>query len=159
MVGLRPVRRNDTPSYDIFVADALENGAGYSSEIGRATSFGQLLTKTREELTADGAKGDSVDVDRWLARGRILVQGFVASNANGLTTHEINGITVVLNSRTGTAVAFGHPLWRRESYLLTDLQRTTDQCAKELFTASTVLWSDPYELDRTPLAVLRRLNQ
>ena len=51
IVGLQPVRRRETPTYDIFVADALENGAGYASEIGRAEVFRKLLQDTRHALT------------------------------------------------------------------------------------------------------------
>lgn len=40
-------------SMTVFLADALDNGAGYAAELGQPTSFRQLLTQTRLELTQE----------------------------------------------------------------------------------------------------------
>ena len=197
VVGLQPVRRSDTPTYDIFVADALENGAGYASEIGRAEVFHKLLNDVRNELSARWQKeghstcttscpdclrsydnrrlhgaldwrlaldmlalaaGKTLEGDRWFDRGHVLVRGFVATNATDLAAHDVDGVPTVMNSRNGKAVALGHPLWRREPYLYNELQQATEERVKEHLGASTVVWSDPYELDRLPLTVLRRVS-
>jgi len=196
IVGLQPVRRRDTPTYDIFVADALENGAGYASEIGRADVFRKLLQNTRHELTERWemvehrsctsscpdclrsydnrrlhgaldwrlaldmlalAAGDALATDRWFARGHVLARGFITTNETDLACHDVDGVPTVLNTSNGKAVVLGHPLWRREPHLLNKMQRATETRIKALG-ASTVMWSDPYEMDRLPLAVLRRIS-
>jgi DEAD/DEAH box helicase domain-containing protein len=197
VVGLQPVRRHNTPTYDIFVADALENGAGYASEIGHAEVFRRLLQDTRHELTARWEKaehgtctsscpdclrsydnrrlhgaldwrlaldmlalaaGDALAADRWFIRGHVLARGFVATNETDLACHDVDGVPTVLNTRNGRAVVLGHPLWRRESHLLNEMQRATEERVRGRLGASTVMWSDPYEMDRLPLAVLRRVS-
>lgn len=40
-------------SMGVFMADALDNGAGYAAELAREDNFGRLLTATRGQLTAD----------------------------------------------------------------------------------------------------------
>lgn len=197
VVGLQPVRRYDSPTYDIFVADALENGAGYASELGRTEVFRKLLEHTRHELTArwesakhgictsscpdclrsydnrrlhgaldwrlaldmlDLAAGEALATDRWFSRGHALARGFVAANESDLASHDMDGVPTLLNTSNECAVVLGHPLWRRETHLLNDLQRATAQRVKGHLGATMVKWSDPYELDRLPLAVLRRIS-
>jgi DEAD/DEAH box helicase domain-containing protein len=48
-VGLQPARVRDLRTCRIFVADALENGAGYAPELGRPDNLKQVL----DELTGD----------------------------------------------------------------------------------------------------------
>ncbi|SFR11758.1 DEAD/DEAH box helicase domain-containing protein [Lentzea waywayandensis] len=197
VVGLQPVRRHESPTYDVFIADALENGAGYASEIGHVEVFRTLIQDTRRELSARWEKaehgactsscpdclrsydnrrlhgaldwrlaldmlalaaGDALATDRWFVRGHMLARGFVSTNETDLAAHNVDGIPVVLNTRNERAVALGHPLWRREPHLLNEKQHSTAEHVKERLGASTVLWSDPYEMDRLPLAVLRRVS-
>ncbi|SER61044.1 DEAD/DEAH box helicase domain-containing protein [Pedococcus cremeus] len=47
VAGLHPM---DDGSMSVFLADALDNGAGYASELGRADVFNELVTRVRKEL-------------------------------------------------------------------------------------------------------------
>jgi DEAD/DEAH box helicase domain-containing protein len=48
-VGLQPMRSGSTVSARVFLADALDNGAGYALELGAAETFEKLLTSIRDE--------------------------------------------------------------------------------------------------------------
>lgn len=48
-VGLQPTRISNTVSARVFLADALDNGAGYALELGEPTTFRKLLTSISEE--------------------------------------------------------------------------------------------------------------
>jgi DEAD/DEAH box helicase domain-containing protein len=48
-VGLQPTRNGTTVSARVFLADALDNGAGYALELGEPATFEGLLTSVREE--------------------------------------------------------------------------------------------------------------
>lgn len=48
-VGLQPTRNGTTVSARVFLADALDNGAGYALELGEPATFEKLLTSIREE--------------------------------------------------------------------------------------------------------------
>lgn len=47
-VGLQPTRTGTTVSARVFLADALDNGAGYAVELGEATTFEKLLNSIRD---------------------------------------------------------------------------------------------------------------
>lgn len=51
VVDLSPFPSGDTRSARVFIADALDNGAGYAAELGRPEVFEQLLTDGRKRLT------------------------------------------------------------------------------------------------------------
>ncbi|MEK6438958.1 DUF1998 domain-containing protein [Pseudonocardia sp. T1-2H] len=196
VVGLQPVRRFNIPTYDIFIADALENGAGYAAEIGHATVFDKLLHSTRHELTERWldkthqvcttscpdclrsydnrrlhgaldwrlaldmlaiAAGEQLPFELWQARGRALAESLTAIEGVDLEHHTIVNVPVIADGRTGRAVALGHPLWRREAHLLTDAQRAVQKHAGEQLGVTNLSWSDPYEADRQPLTILRRV--
>lgn len=48
-VGLQPTRSGTTVSARVFLADALDNGAGYALELGETSTFERLLTSIRDE--------------------------------------------------------------------------------------------------------------
>ncbi|ANJ28100.1 DEAD/DEAH box helicase [Agromyces aureus] len=48
-VGLQPTRSGTTVSGRVFLADALDNGAGYALELGEPVTLGRLLISIREE--------------------------------------------------------------------------------------------------------------
>lgn len=50
--GLRPTRLHGYQGAKVFVADAIDNGAGYAVELAQPEVFSQLLSTTRERLTA-----------------------------------------------------------------------------------------------------------
>lgn len=50
-VGLQPVFRDGVLTHQVFVADALDNGAGYAVELGRQDRFEELLGQVRSQLT------------------------------------------------------------------------------------------------------------
>lgn len=47
-VGLQPTRSGTTVSARVFLADALDNGAGYALELGASPTFERLLTSIRD---------------------------------------------------------------------------------------------------------------
>lgn len=51
VVDLSPFPSDGTPTARVFVADALDNGAGYAAELGRADVFRRLLIDGRKRLT------------------------------------------------------------------------------------------------------------
>ena len=55
-VGLQPIRVGDFETRRVFLADRLENGAGYAPELGRGTHVKQVLKGILEEL-ADKYEG------------------------------------------------------------------------------------------------------
>jgi hypothetical protein len=63
-VGLRGVRVGNSYSAQVFISDALANGAGYSSHLGRRDIFLELLDQTDvwgEELKVHGEAGKICD--------------------------------------------------------------------------------------------------
>ena len=50
VAGLHPLGQGQM---GVFLADALDNGAGYAAELGRADNFNRLLTDTRARLTEE----------------------------------------------------------------------------------------------------------
>lgn len=52
VVDLSPYPVDGVPSAKVFVADALDNGAGYAAELGRPEVFKRLLAEGRSNLTA-----------------------------------------------------------------------------------------------------------
>ncbi|QHO70119.1 hypothetical protein BHD05_11180 [Marisediminicola antarctica] len=50
--GLQPTRLHGHSGAKVFVADAIDNGAGYAVELARPEVFAELLSVTRERLTA-----------------------------------------------------------------------------------------------------------
>lgn len=49
-VGLQPARINDERTHRVFVADALENGAGYASELGHPDVLNRVLADVLSDL-------------------------------------------------------------------------------------------------------------
>lgn len=60
-VGLQPARVNNLPSHRVFLADALENGAGYAPELGRPDNLLAILNHIVDEDRGLAARldGDS----------------------------------------------------------------------------------------------------
>jgi DEAD/DEAH box helicase domain-containing protein len=52
VVNLQPFQRDGVLTARVFIADALDNGAGYAKELASQQTFGQLLDQGRKELTA-----------------------------------------------------------------------------------------------------------
>jgi DEAD/DEAH box helicase domain-containing protein len=196
VMGLQAVRVGGLPTARIFVADSLENGAGYATELGVPSTFQRILDDVREEFTErwhseahsmcttscpdclrsydnrrlhgaldwrlaldmlDLAAGLPLSADRWLKHGATVAQGFTRSAGGWLGHDLIEGLPVVVNKDTRRGVVLGHPLWRREADHYTDHQRRAVEVAQTNLGLSTVTMSDPYEVDRLPLAVLRKL--
>ncbi len=51
-VGLQPARHGETLTSRVFLADALDNGAGYALELGEASTLRKLLEQIREDTGA-----------------------------------------------------------------------------------------------------------
>lgn len=52
VLGLQPVRSPSGHGYHVFLADALDNGAGYAAELGDPAVFERILRDVRAELAA-----------------------------------------------------------------------------------------------------------
>jgi DEAD/DEAH box helicase domain-containing protein len=50
VVGLHPSRKNGLATASVFIADALDNGAGYAVELGEPSNFAKVLQEIREDL-------------------------------------------------------------------------------------------------------------
>jgi len=198
VMGLQARMAAENPSARVFLADALDNGAGYAAELGQPEVFARILQQARQELTAawedpvhagyctvscpdclrsydnrglhgaldwrlaldmlDLAAGRPLHAERWLARGASAAQAFAENTGGWLSTEMADGLPALISKAERKAVILGHPLWRREDEHLTDWQRK----ALNIITAGTgvndVGFSDLYELDRQPLAVLQQLT-
>jgi len=53
VMGLQARAVDGNPSARVFLADALDNGAGYAVELGKPRVFARILDQARRELTAD----------------------------------------------------------------------------------------------------------
>jgi hypothetical protein len=51
-MGLQARMVGADPGARVFLADALDNGAGHAVELGRPRVFANILNRTRQELTA-----------------------------------------------------------------------------------------------------------
>lgn len=198
VMGLQAWFVNGTPSARVFLADALDNGAGYAVELGRPPVFEGILGRAREKLTADWEKpehahfctascpdclrsydnrrlhgaldwrlaldmmdlaaGRYLNTDRWIARGPSVTRAFAQSTGDWLTAEVVDGLPVLLNKEDHKAVVLGHPLWRRDHEHLTAPQRHASTTVTANTDVHHVKYSDLYELDRQPLAILRYLT-
>lgn len=50
--GLLPFRQDGIESAKVFIADAIENGAGYAAQLSDPEAFAELISTSRRELTA-----------------------------------------------------------------------------------------------------------
>lgn len=186
------------PTARVFLADSLDNGAGYAAELGQREVFAGILSQTRQELTRDWegpaharyctvscpdclrsydnrrlhgaldwrlaldmldlAAGKSLNLERWLARGASAISAFAQNIGGWLSAELVDDLPVLLNEDDHKAVILGHPLWRREEEYLTSRQRKVRDAVATMAGGFSVEFSDLYELDRQPLAVLRRLT-
>jgi DEAD/DEAH box helicase domain-containing protein len=195
-MGLRGIYTDGVPTYQVFLADALDNGAGYASELGRPEVFKKILDEAREELTQawqglahsactvscpdclrsydnrrlhgaldwrlaldilDLAAGGPLKTGRWLSHGALAAEVFVQSTRNSLSYAIIEGLPVLLNMAKGKAVILGHPLWRRDLEHVTEQQSLVMDIVDHDRGVPSITFSDLYEVDRLPLAVLRNL--
>ncbi|MDN7121478.1 DEAD/DEAH box helicase [Nocardioides sp. ChNu-153] len=62
-VGLQGRRVADVVTANVYVADMLENGAGYASELGRPERLSAVVTKITDELGASWLALDHADCD------------------------------------------------------------------------------------------------
>jgi DEAD/DEAH box helicase domain-containing protein len=198
VMGLQARVVSGQPSARVFLADSLDNGAGYAAELGQPEVFAGILSQTRQELTHDWedpahagyctvscpdclrsydnrrlhgaldwklaldmldlAAGKSLNPERWLSRGASATSAFAQSTGGWLSAELVDDLPVLLNQGDHKAVVLGHPLWRREEEYLTNWQRKVRDVVAISSGGYSVEFSDLYELDRQPLAVLRRLT-
>lgn len=57
VVGLHPSRKNGLATASVFIADALDNGAGYAVELGEPNNFAKVLREIREDLNRKWNEG------------------------------------------------------------------------------------------------------
>jgi DEAD/DEAH box helicase domain-containing protein len=198
VMGLQARGVGEHATARVFLADALDNGAGYAVELGQPGVFSRILQHARLELTGaweddaharyctvscpdclrsydnrrlhgaldwklaldmlDLAAGKPLDAQRWLARGGSAAQAFAQSIGGWLAAELVDGLPVLASKDDGKAVILGHPLWRREEEHLTGWQRSVRDAVTAGTGIAEVTFSDLYELDRQPLAVLQQLT-
>jgi DEAD/DEAH box helicase domain-containing protein len=57
VVGLHPSRKNGFATASVFIADALDNGAGYAVELGEPANFAKVLKQIRDDLNQTWNEG------------------------------------------------------------------------------------------------------
>lgn len=163
VVGLQPRAVDGAQTAAVYVADTLENGAGYALELvsGRLEAVLARITEdvggrwslpTHSECdtscpdclrswdnrhvhaaldwrlaldVADLARGQELQLDRWLSLGPAAAEEFRRGFQNSLaklTVLEVDGVLVLRAGHKATAV--GHPLWSRDSSRLNPRQST-----------------------------------
>jgi len=184
-------------SMSIFMADALDNGAGYADELGKHENFTKLLTDTRESLTdewthkshtactsscidclrsydnrslhgsldwrlaldmLDLLAGDPLKNSRWFELGAQVAAGMSTTELLPLRAgqHE-SGVPFVANDRSGRVVMLGHPLWQRDEDAAVEAQIVAKDDIEAEFGINGIAQSDPFEISRHPLLLLRWL--
>ena len=105
----------------------------------------------------DLAAGEPLKEPRWLSRAPLAAEAFVRSMGSSLSYDVIQELPVLLNRSEGKAAVLGHPLWRRDLEHLTERQSLVLDILEGDLGIPHVAFSDLYEVDRLPLAVLRKL--
>ena len=105
----------------------------------------------------DLAAGEPLKEPRWLSRAPLAAEAFVRSMGDTLSYDVIEELPVLLNRSKGKAEVLGHPLWRRDLEHLTERQSLVLDILERDHGIPHVAFSDLYEVDRLPLAVLRNL--
>ena len=197
VMGLQARQVNGLRTADVFLADAIDNGAGYAVELGDQARFTRILRDARRELTRewedpahaefcnvscpdclrsydnrflhgaldwrlaldmlDLAAGEQLKTSRWLDRGSHAAQAFIRANGDWLTLETIADLPVLANPENGKSLILGHPLWRRDEEHLSSQQLGAFNTLSGKLDPKNVRFSDFYELDRQPVAVLSHL--
>ncbi|MEG3586871.1 MAG: helicase-related protein, partial [Actinomycetota bacterium] len=206
-VGLQPLTLDDERTFGthrIFIADGLDNGAGFAPEIAKpenlqkilslitgtiapkfdATDHGKCSTACHRCLQswdnrfihaeldwrlgldiADLAQGKPLPTDRWYPRAEQLATSLInnwnLSNSTTIEQIEETGVWAILNRTANKVVILGHPLW------LTGKQYWNQLQAEELymeiqnrgFPGDGIQFSSLYELERSPIEVVRKLSE
>ena len=192
--GLYP---NSDGSMSVFIADALDNGAGYAAELGKAENFTRLLNDTRQLLTEkwtseahsactsscidclrsydnrnlhgsldwrlaldmlDLLAGEPLQEGRWFDFGFDVAQGLSATELMPMNVgrHD-SGVPFLTNPESGKAVLLGHPLWQRDEDQAVEMQILAKDDVEAKFGPRGTTQSDPFEVSRHPLALMRWL--
>jgi len=198
-VGLQPTRAGETVSARVFLADALNNGAGYALELGDLGTLERLLQSiqndTGERLRSDPhggsctsscpgclrnyenrfhhwaldwrlgldvvdlALGQELNFSYWTKQIDPLIRSYVAGYGAHLKVSEdvVNGIPALIAPEGGgSAVLFGHPLWRHdEANWSPQIRRAVTELRGRGIASVTA--SDAFVLDRTPIRVFNAL--
>jgi DEAD/DEAH box helicase domain-containing protein len=192
--GLYP---NSDGSMSIFMADALDNGAGYSAELGKKENFTRLLNDTRGALSEewndithaictascidclrsydnrslhgsldwrlaldmlDLLAGEPLKVSRWFDLGVSVVEGMATTELLPLEVgrHD-SGVPYIANADSGRVVMLGHPLWQRDEDVAVEAQILAMDDLEAQHGPNGITQSDPFEVSRHPLSLLRWL--
>jgi DEAD/DEAH box helicase domain-containing protein len=184
----------------VFLADAADNGAGYTVELGAEENFSKLLNQTRLNLAAkfedsahrhcstscpdclrswdnqvlhgaldwrlaldmlDLAAGSPIDISRWFSDSTAFVNGLKAVDPNSLDVEKIGDVEapVVRFRGANKVVVVGHPLWWHSGpYCDASFARLAAE-VEEMWPGAKVTFSDFFDMDRRPLAILERAYQ
>ena len=198
-VGLQAARINDVRTHRVFIADALENGAGYAPELGRPDNLKQLLDAILTDLltkydkrahqacsescptclrsydnrrlhgaldwrlaidVATLASGRPLETARWLSRADPLARVFTQAYQSALPCDVRkleNGLLAVVRRDLKRAAVLGHPLWRREEAHLNSAQAEGYEELLADAGVGSVIFSDPWVLQRVPAQLYQQL--
>ncbi|MEI2727671.1 MAG: DEAD/DEAH box helicase [Candidatus Nanopelagicales bacterium] len=199
VVGLQPTSRNGVMTHRVYLADALDNGAGFAVELGDPDTLEQLLEFVRTDVGAsleaeahasscssscpqclrsydnrfvhwaldwrlaldvtDLALGRPLDQSHWRKRMEAAAQRSVealSESSPGIAVRNAGELPAITFGGGASAVVVGHPLWTRDPRSYVSEQ---DVAVRALNSEgiSNVSFSDPFELERSPGALLRWL--
>jgi len=178
----------------VFIADAIENGAGYAVELSTSDRFAGLLGTARVALlekfesgqhralclTAcpdclrswdnqrlhgalnwrlgmdmlDLASGDPLRVERWWTGAAVawiptLIEQMLDSRVERV---ELQDSQAPVFRVEGNLVVVGHPLWQRSGTEFGSLSASLAEVPH-----AGIVFTDPFEMEKRPVAVLRKL--
>ncbi|MFM2475298.1 hypothetical protein, partial [Burkholderia cenocepacia] len=195
VVGLHPTGDG---AMTVFLADALDNGAGYATEIGQPENFGRLLADTRGQMTdawedprhasscigscmdclrsydnrrlhgsldwrlaldmLDLLAARPLDAERWTPVAERAASTIADTRLLTITTGTTNGgVPYLLSSEHQRALMVGHPLWQRGDDHVTEERIEAFDEIESVVGRGRVTLSDPFQVLREPLSVLRWL--
>jgi len=196
MVGLSPLHIDGIHTYRVFIADSLDNGAGYALEVASEGNFERVLEDARINLTEsyeqsdhlscrsscpdcirsydnrrihpfldwrlgldmlDLAAGKELKLSRWISGLEPMLDVFENQTNEAIQCKYIASTPLMLNASQTKALIISHPLWalNKNSWVLE--QKIVYENIKQQFPASDVRFTNPLEIQNSPLKVLQFL--
>ena len=196
MVGLSPLHIDGIHTYRVFIADSLDNGAGYALEVVSDGNFEKVLNDARLNLTEtyeraehlscrsscpdcirsydnrrihpfldwrlgldmlDLAAGKELKISRWIGGLEPLLDVFENQTSEAVQCKFIESIPVMMNAEQTKVLIISHPLWSVNKSNWTSEQNTMYDTVKNRFPSSDIRFSNPLEIQNSPLKVLQFL--
>jgi hypothetical protein len=109
----------------------------------------------------DLAAGSPIDISRWFGDSTAFVNGLKAVDPNSLDVEKIGDAEapVVRFRGANKVVVVGHPLWWHSGPYCDDSFARLAAEVEEKWPGAKVTFSDFFDMDRRPLAILERAYQ